>query len=138
MSYEAQNNPLDELLKKNAAKKDGDFPPKIGEDGQSHVHEFLGSTRIAEEKSDAHNHRFAGVTSEVIPLSGGNHKHGFFVNTDFYEDHLHELSGVTGPAIFVDCNRHVHFAKVLTTVDDDHFHEAIFATLIEDPIGELK
>lgn len=103
--------------------------------GQTHVHEFLGSTRIAEEE-DPHNHRFAGVTSEVIPISGGNHKHGFFVNTDFYEEHHHEISGVTGLAIPVGENRHIHFAEVVTTVDDGHFHEAIFATLIEDPIGE--
>lgn len=33
---------------------------------QTHNHEFLGSTRFAEEGDDRHNHRFAGVTSEAI------------------------------------------------------------------------
>jgi hypothetical protein len=39
---------------------------------QSHVHEFLGSTRIAGPPNREHNHRFAGVTSEAVPLPGGD------------------------------------------------------------------
>ena len=107
--------------------------PKNDLETQTHVHEFLGSTQLAEENDERHNHRFAGVTSEVIPLSSGNHKHAFFVNTDFF-DHHHELAGETGPAIPVSENKHVHFAQVITTVDDDHFHNAIFATLIQSPL----
>lgn len=101
---------------------------------QTHVHEFLGSTSVDVERNP-HNHRFAGVTSEVIPLPGGSHKHGLFTNTDFYEGHLHEIATETGPAIPVGGGRHIHFVKALTTVDADHVHQTIFATLIDDPIG---
>ncbi|MBU5439596.1 YmaF family protein [Tissierella sp. MSJ-40] len=109
-------------------------PPKE-EDGQTHVHEFLGSTRLAEQGEDRHNHRFAGVTSEAIPIQGGGHKHGLFTNTDFFIDHLHELATETGPAIPVGGGKHVHFVTARTTIDDGHFHEVVFATLIENPIG---
>lgn len=102
---------------------------------QTHVHEFLGSTRLAEEGEERHNHRFAGVTSEAIPFEG-SHIHTFLTNTDFYEDHHHEVGMVTGPAIFVGSGRHVHFVRGATTIDDEHFHNYIFATLIENPIGE--
>lgn len=103
---------------------------------QTHVHEFLGSTRLPGERVEPHNHRVAGVTGEAIPLQCGNHKHRLCTNTDFYEGHYHELAAETGPAISVGKGRHVHFVKALTTVDADHFHEIIFATLIEDPTGD--
>lgn len=101
---------------------------------QSHVHEYLGSTRIAEAKEDPHNHRFAGVTSEAIPRSD-SHVHQLLGNTDFYEEHHHEVGATTGPAIPVGGGRHVHFVYGRTTCDDGHVHEFIFATLIENPIG---
>jgi hypothetical protein len=101
--------------------------------GQTHVHEFLGSTRLAGVIT--HNHRFAGVTSQVIPLPGGNHKHALLTNTDFAIGHLHEIGAETGPAIPVGGGKHVHFVETLTTLDLGHAHEAVFATLIEDPIG---
>jgi hypothetical protein len=100
-----------------------------------HVHEFLGSTRIAEREEDPHNHRFAGVTGEAI-RRGDSHVHRLAVNSDFYENHHHIVRAVTGPAIPVDECRHVHFVFGTTTFDDGHVHEFIFATLIEDPIGE--
>ncbi len=102
---------------------------------EEHVHEFLGSTKLAEEGEDRHNHRFAGVTGEAIPIRGGSHRHRLFTNTDFFENHHHELPAQTGPAIPVGEGRHVHFVRARTTVDDGHFHLAIFATLIEDPIS---
>lgn len=101
--------------------------------GQTHVHEFLGSTRLAGQI--IHNHRFAGVTSEAIPLPGGSHKHAFLTNTDFAIGHLHEIGAETGPAIPVGGGKHIHFVETLTTIDLGHSHEAVFATLIEDPIG---
>lgn len=101
---------------------------------QTHVHEYLGSTRIAEEKEDPHNHRFAGVTSEAIP-SDNSHVHQLLGNTDFYENHLHEVGATTGLAIPVGGGRHVHFVYGTTTLDDGHVHQFIFATLIENPIG---
>jgi hypothetical protein len=102
---------------------------------QTHVHEYLGSTRIAEEREDPHNHRFAGVTSEAIPR-GNSHVHRLLGNSDFYENHHHEVGATTGPAIPVGEGRHVHFVCGRTTLDDGHVHEFIFATLIEDPIGD--
>lgn len=104
---------------------------------QSHDHEFLDSVKLAEECEERHNHRFAGVTTEVIPLSDGCHKHAFMVNTDFF-DHRHEVAGETGPAICVGNGKHVHFASGKTTVDDCHFHQYQFATLIESPLLNMK
>ena len=58
-------------------------------DNKAHVHEFLGSTHLAEAGEDRHNHRFAGVTGEAIPLENGKHVHDFRSNTDFFENHHH-------------------------------------------------
>ncbi|WP_342045874.1 YmaF family protein [Bacillus sp. OTU530] len=105
----------------------------VGEETiQTHVHEFVSSTKLAEEGDDRHNHRFAGVTSEVIP-KGDNHVHVIFVNTDFL-DHHHEVAIETGPAIPVGNGKHVHFVKGTTTLDDGHVHELEFATLIQKPL----
>ena len=99
---------------------------------QTHVHEFLGSTKLAEEEDDRHNHRFAGVTGEAIPR-GNNHFHEIKTNTDFL-DHHHEVIIRTGPAIHVGNGKHVHFVDGMTTVDDDHDHDLVFATLIDRPL----
>ncbi|MEH7309277.1 YmaF family protein [Neobacillus drentensis] len=99
---------------------------------QTHVHEFLASTKLAEEGEDRHNHRFAGVTSEVIP-KGDSHVHVILTNTDFL-DHHHEVGIQTGPAIPVGNGKHVHFVNGITTLDDGHVHELEFATLIEKPL----
>lgn len=98
---------------------------------QTHVHEFAGSTFIAGEIP--HNHRFAGVTSEVIPC-GDSHVHEILTNTDFFIKHHHEVGVRTGPAIPVAPGKHVHFVRGKTTVNAEHFHKFIFATLIEDPL----
>lgn len=98
---------------------------------QTHNHEFLGSTRFAEEGDDRHNHRFAGVTSEAIPCRG-SHVHRIKTSTDFF-GHFHEICIVTGPAIPVGNGKHVHLARATTTCVDGHVHEFIFTTLIEAP-----
>lgn len=103
---------------------------------QKHTHEYEGSVKIAERQEDPHNHRFAGVTGQAIPLSNGNHFHKLEDNTDFYEDHFHMVEAKTGPAIPVGNGRHVHFVQSQTTVSEGHRHELQFATLIDNPIGE--
>ncbi|QHI71773.1 YmaF family protein [Aminipila terrae] len=103
---------------------------------QSHVHEVLGSVEIAEPNTDPHNHRFASVTGQVIPIRGNNHIHELNFRTDFYEDHFHEFCGKTGPAIPVGDDRHVHFLESVTLVSEGHRHEFRVATLINDPIGD--
>lgn len=100
---------------------------------QTHVHEFLGSTKLAELKEDPHNHRFAGVSGQAIPC-GYSHIHLIKARTDFV-DHFHEIIAKTGPAIKVGEGRHVHFVDADTKVEDNHIHELIFATLIEAPIA---
>lgn len=107
-------------------------PVRKHHDTQTHVHEFEGSTKLAEESEERHNHRFAGVSSEAIP-SGSSHVHGIFTNTDFF-DHLHEISMQTGPAIDVGGGKHVHFVEGITTLDDGHVHNFEMATLIERPL----
>lgn len=109
-----------------------------GQEEQTHVHEVLGSVRLAELGEDRHNHRFAGMTGEVIPVTGG-HIHRFRTTTDFYEDHFHLICVRTGLPVTVgegDDARHVHFIDSETEVQDAHFHEFIVATLIENPIGD--
>lgn len=103
---------------------------------KGHVHEFLGSTKLAETGEERHNHRFAGVSSPEIPISCDNHIHLISTNTDFYEDHFHQIHVTTGPAINVGNGKHVHLVTGRTTVNDEHYHEFIFATLIENPIGD--
>jgi len=105
-------------------------------DEQTHDHEYEGSVKIAEARTDPHNHRFAGVTGEAVPLPGGSHFHKLENRTDFYEDHFHHMADRTGPAIPVGDGRHVHFVCGATDVEDGHRHEFEFATLIDDPIGE--
>ncbi|ABS40050.1 YmaF family protein [Clostridium botulinum] len=102
------------------------------EEKQTHVHEFLGSTRLAEIQTEPHNHRFAGVSGEAI-RRGNSHVHKIKTNTDFF-DHFHMIDVTTGPAIPVGNGRHVHFVSGVTTLNDGHRHEFIFATLIEAPI----
>jgi len=103
------------------------------ERSQTHVHEFEGSTFIAEQDEEPHNHRFVGVTSEVIPY-GDSHVHEILVPTDFFADHHHEVGVRTCPVITVGSHKHVHFVYGKTTVEDRHFHKYVFATQIQDPL----
>lgn len=102
---------------------------------QTHVHEFEESIKLAEQGEDRHNHRVAGVTSEVIPIGGGRHVHAFGVtNTDFL-DHHHEIGGTTGPDVPIpNSNKHVHLISGTTTIDDGHNHEFLFTTQINSPL----
>lgn len=102
---------------------------------QRHVHEVQGSVLIAEREEDPHNHRFATVSGQAIPVGRGDHIHKVQFKTDFYENHFHEFEGKTGGAIRVG-DRHVHFLESCTTVSDGHKHEFRVATLIDNPIGE--
>lgn len=117
---------------KHVAKKDHKCNPKPIETCQTHVHEFLGSTKLAEEGDDRHNHRFAGVSSQVIP-QGNSHVHVILTNTDFF-GHLHEIGGTSGPAQAVGNGKHIHFVTGTTTLVDGHVHEFQFASLIESPL----
>ena len=101
---------------------------------QTHVHEFSESLKLAESGDDRHNHRVAGVTSEVIPTEDG-HMHAFgVINTDFL-DHHHEIGVTTGPDIPIpNTNKHVHVVSGVTTIDDGHFHEFLFTTQIDSPL----
>lgn len=102
---------------------------------QTHVHEVLGSVRLAELNEDPHNHRFAGVTEEIILVPGG-HIHRFISKTDFYEDHFHPICVTTGLQIPVGDERHVHFIDARTEAEDGHIHRFIASTLIDNPIGD--
>ena len=101
---------------------------------QRHVHEFEGSTMLAEQGADRHNHRFAGVTGQAI-RSGKSHVHEIdLTHTDFL-NHFHNLKKIrTGPAIHVGNGKHVHFVTGQTTLNDGHVHQFKFATLIQAPL----
>lgn len=108
---------------------------------QTHVHEFLGSTFIYEEKKECHyeekkechNHRFAGVSGEAIPCKD-SHVHEIWAKTDYVDKHFHKIEDKSGPAIWVAPYKHVHFVYGKTSCNDDHVHKFVFATLIEDPL----
>jgi len=109
---------------------------KYCESEQKHVHEYVGSVKLAELNSDdVHNHRFAGVTGEAVPCKG-SHIHRILTRTDFFNDHFHIIDVFTGPAIPVGNGRHVHFVYACTKERDGHKHMFRIATLIENPIGE--
>ncbi|GAA0125639.1 YmaF family protein [Clostridium sp. CTA-19] len=99
---------------------------------QTHTHEFLGSTKLAEECDERHNHRFAGVTGQAIRREN-SHVHEIEVKTDFF-DHFHKICILTGPAIPVGNGKHVHLVTGMTTFVDGHRHDFIFTTLIESPL----
>lgn len=107
------------------------------EEMQTHVHEFLGSVKVVPEENeeDFHNHRFAGVSFEVIRTGPYKHKHKIFSRTDFFDDHFHEICIETEENISVGDGKHVHFASGTTTEVENHTHDFVFATLIEDPIS---
>ena len=107
-----------------------------GSQPQRHAHEIVGSVQIAEADTDPHNHRFATVSGEAIPLGNGDHVHEVCFRTDFYEGHFHEFKGRSGGAIDVGDGRHVHFAEAQTTQEDGHRHRFRVASLIQDPIGD--
>jgi len=101
---------------------------------QRHVHEFEGSTKLAEEGADRHNHRFAGVTGQAI-RSGNSHVHEIDLTKTDFVNHFHNLKRIrTGPAIPVGNGKHVHFVTGQTTLNDGHVHQFNFATLIQSPL----
>ena len=97
-----------------------------------HVHEFLGSTKLA--GITLHNHRFAGVSSRAIPV-GKKHVHAILTNVDFTVEHIHRIRTLTGLPIPVGRGRHVHFVRGTTSFDAAHDHNFVFATLIQNPLG---
>lgn len=104
-------------------------------DPQRHVHEVQGSVEIAEREEDPHNHRFATVSGQAIPIGNGDHVHLVRFRTDFYENHFHQFVGKTGGMIKVG-DRHVHFLESVTSENDGHRHQFRVATLIDNPIEE--
>lgn len=118
---------------RDARSENAEYCEETCKEKQKHVHEFLGSTKLAEENDERHNHRLAGVTGEATHTSGSSHKHKICTKTDFF-DHFHEIEEFTGPAIEVGNGKHVHFAKGKTTFNDGHDHDFQFATLIESPL----
>lgn len=103
---------------------------------QTHTHEFAASTELELKGDLRHNHRFAGVTGEAIPV-GQSHIHRIKVNTTFNLNHFHEVIVKTGPAITINPDEpkgeqvHIHFVEGETTVNGvvPHDHEIKFATL---------
>ncbi|WP_084315252.1 YmaF family protein [Clostridium hydrogeniformans] len=128
MNYNDSRNSTAKCYK----EENHDRGPCNHEREQTHVHEFLGSTKLAEEGDDRHNHRFAGVTGEVIPF-GNSHVHRIAVRTDFF-DHFHAICILTGPAVNLNNGKHIHVVTGMTTFVDDHKHNFVFTTLIESPL----
>ena len=110
--------------------------PKPKPPAQTHTHEFLASTELALQGDLRHNHRFAGVTGEAIPV-GDNHIHRIKVRTAFEVGHFHEIIVKTGPGITVNpdappCEQvHIHFVEGETTINGAvlHDHDVKFTTL---------
>jgi hypothetical protein len=130
---------LHELFKAGIAKRvkdlqDGRIENKTVDDLKKLVHEFEGSTKLAEEGADRHNHRFAGVTRQAIRV-GNSHVHEIELEKTDFLNHFHNLKKIrTGPAIPVGNGKHVHFVTGQTTLNDGHVHQFNFATLIQSPL----
>lgn len=103
---------------------------------KQHVHEILGSTRIAGCCSNAHSHRFATVSDVAIYKEDGSHVHEVKFRTDSCNGHFHEFSGISSKNIEIGNGRHVHMAKAHTTENAGHKHEFLVASLIDDPTCE--
>jgi hypothetical protein len=110
-----------------------DMNPQCGCEPQRHVHEFIGSTAVKQECDECHNHRFATVSGEAIPI-GKSHVHEVKFRTDFSDGHFHEFCGKSSPAIDVGGGKHVHFAKAFTDEEDGHRHQFQAASLIDSPL----
>lgn len=101
----------------------------------THLHEVQGSVMIAEERGDAHNHRFAAISDKAIPVGRCDHVHEVVFRTDSYEGHYHEFSGRTSGAYAVG-DGHVHYLKDDTTSCNGHKHCFKLITHIDNPIGD--
>lgn len=66
---------------------------------QRHVHEFEGSTKLAEEGADRHNHRFAGVTGQAIRV-GRSHVHEIDLTKTDFVNHFHNLKKLEQDQLF--------------------------------------
>lgn len=145
--------------KKNDLSDDRSPMNKSSNRAQTHTHEFQGSTKLEEAGEDRHNHRFAGVTSQAIPIDGDRHVHAILANTDFFDHnhhddehhhefdhhhedgnhhdggHHHEVGAVIHPDIPIpNSDKHIHLVTGTTTKDDGHTHDFIFTTLIDNPL----
>ncbi len=102
----------------------------------THVHELIGSTELSTNCSECHNHRFAVITGEAIPVCNGqDHVHEVKFGTDTYEGHDHEFCGRTGGAIWFG-NKHIHYIEGTTESERGHVHRFKAVTLINDPSSE--
>lgn len=117
-------------------KKEDHWDKEKNDCTQKHVHEIVGSVKIAEREEDPHNHRFATVSGQAISIDCGDHVHEVDFRTDFYENHFHLFKGISSGMIPVGGGRHVHFAMATTTINDGHNHDFRVASLINDPIGD--
>ncbi len=106
-------------------------------DCDQHVHEFIGSTLVAERRDECHNHRFATVSEEAI-ATRDSHVHRIWFRTDSHDGHFHEFCGISSPAIWVGDGRHVHFLKDCTESADGHVHRFRAASLIDDPTEDCR
>jgi hypothetical protein len=119
------------MIKRSSTLKQKATYPKRA---QRHVHEFEGSTKLAEEGADRHNHRFSGITGQAITV-GSSHIHEINLSKTDFAGHFHNLKKIrTGPAISVGNGKHVHFVTGQTTLSDGHVHQFNFATLIQSPL----
>lgn len=100
-----------------------------------HLHEVQGSVQIVSSGCDAHNHRFATVSSEPIVLANGTHVHQVTFRTDSYNGHYHEFTGRTERAVEIG-DGHVHYLEAVTTEQAGHRHKFKVITHIEDPIED--
>ena len=104
---------------------------------QGHVHEIIGSVKLAERRTNSHNHCFAGVTEEKIEVYGG-HIHKFYTKTDFFNDHYHEIQVRTGISIPIGNGNdeyHIHYIDEGTEISEGHYHDFLAATMINNPTG---
>ncbi|GAA3404701.1 YmaF family protein [Paenibacillus hodogayensis] len=88
--------------------------PVNGSAADGHVHDYQGTSRVADYKGVSHFHRFNGTTGPAIALADGTHYHlfsaelndepfqlegGSYLTVLSIPRHTHSFSGPTGPGL---------------------------------------
>lgn len=102
-----------------------------------HVHEIQGYLDMTIDYKETHNHTFATVSDEAIPIGTNDHIHEVRFKTDPFHHHTHEFTGRTTGAILVG-DRHVHFLQSETVSEEGHKHTFSLVTLMDNSTEKDK
>lgn len=100
-----------------------------------HVHEIQGTLDMTSNYEEQHNHNFAAISDEGIPIGSNDHIHEVRFQTDAFHHHTHEFIGRTSGAVPVG-DHHVHFLSSETDYEEGHNHRFNFVTFMDNFIDK--